>query len=49
MVQGDDISISITEEGAFINDAQVISADRIGSNGVVHVNNKLILPPSFTE
>lgn len=48
-LQGEEISISITDDGAFINNAQVIGADRIGSNGVVHVINEVILPPSYTE
>lgn len=48
-LQGEEISISITDDGAYINNARVISADRIGSNGVVHVINELLLPPSYTE
>lgn len=48
-LQGEDISISITDEDAFINSAQVTSADRIGSNGVVHLIDEVIFPPSYNE
>lgn len=48
-LQGEEIIVSVTEEGAFINDAEVTSADRIGTNGIVHVIDAVILPPSYTE
>ena len=48
-LQGEEITVSITEEGAFINNAEVVGADRIGTNGVVHVIDAVILPPSYTE
>ena len=48
-LQGEEITVSITEEGVFINNAEVTGADRIGTNGVVHVINAVILPPSYTE
>ncbi|WP_424961919.1 fasciclin domain-containing protein [Ekhidna sp.] len=45
-VQGDDIKISL-KNGAKINDANVAKADINASNGVVHVIDKVILPPSL--
>ncbi|MEM6736971.1 MAG: fasciclin domain-containing protein [Bacteroidota bacterium] len=45
-VQGDEILVSL-ESGAQINDASVASADIVASNGVVHVIDKVILPPSM--
>jgi len=44
-VQGADIKVSLSKMGAMINDAKVVAADVKASNGVVHVINKVILPP----
>lgn len=43
---GAKITIQINEDGVMINDASVIAADIMASNGVVHVINKVILPPA---
>ncbi len=45
-VQGDDIKVDLTS-GVKINDAKVSAADIMASNGVVHVIDKVILPPSL--
>jgi len=45
-VQGDKVKVDLSN-GAMINDAKVVSADIQASNGVVHVINKVILPPSL--
>ncbi len=45
-VQGDEIKVDLTD-GAKINDAKVAAADIMASNGVVHVIDKVILPPSL--
>ena len=44
-VLGDDITVSITAEGVFINDAQVIITDLLAENGIVHVIDAVLLPP----
>ena len=44
-VNGADITIQ-TEGGVMINDASVSTADVVASNGVIHVIDKVILPPS---
>lgn len=47
-VQGDPINVKINAgQGVFVNDGQVIKADIPASNGVIHVINNLILPPSL--
>jgi len=45
-VQGSDIKVSLSDKGAMINNAMVVAADVEASNGVVHVIDKVILPPS---
>jgi transforming growth factor-beta-induced protein len=41
---GQDIEITIDSNGVFVNDAQVIVADIIASNGVVHVLDAVLIP-----
>ena len=45
-VQGSKVKVSL-KGGAKINDAKVIAADVMASNGVVHVIDKVILPPNM--
>ena len=45
-VNGSNITIGVGENGVTINDARVTAADIKASNGVVHVIDKVILPPS---
>jgi uncharacterized surface protein with fasciclin (FAS1) repeats len=45
-VQGSDVKIGISKDGVKVNDAKVIKADVNASNGVVHVIDKVILPPA---
>ncbi|MEJ6404239.1 fasciclin domain-containing protein [Yoonia sp. 2307UL14-13] len=44
-VNGADVTI-MTEGGVMVNDANVVTADVEASNGVIHVIDKVILPPS---
>lgn len=46
-VQGQKVSVSIKGGTVKINDAKVIAADVKAKNGVVHVIDKVILPPNM--
>ena len=45
-LQTEEITVSITDGNVFINGAQVTVADIVTANGVVHVINMVLLPPS---
>lgn len=45
---GRDVKVNINDEGVFINDAKVIVADLQADNGVVHVINAILIPPTNT-
>jgi uncharacterized surface protein with fasciclin (FAS1) repeats len=45
-VQGAPITISVGDDGVQANDANVTSADVEASNGVIHVVDGVLLPPS---
>ena len=42
-VQGQSVKIN-TKSGVMVNDAHVVKADVMASNGVIHVIDKVILP-----
>jgi uncharacterized surface protein with fasciclin (FAS1) repeats len=42
---GEDVVITINGDGVFVNDAQVIVADLLAENGVVHVIDMVLSPP----
>jgi uncharacterized surface protein with fasciclin (FAS1) repeats len=44
-VEGSDVAIDASGGAVKINDAQVVQADVAASNGVIHVIDKVILPP----
>jgi uncharacterized surface protein with fasciclin (FAS1) repeats len=44
---GEDITITVTDEGVFLNDTvQVTMTDIEASNGVIHVINAVLIPGS---
>jgi uncharacterized surface protein with fasciclin (FAS1) repeats len=47
-VQGEPISITVDGERVMVNNAQVIATDIEATNGVIHVIDAVILPPSVT-
>jgi len=47
-VNGKDVTITINDNGVFINNAQVTVADILADNGVVHVIDAVLIPPATT-
>lgn len=45
-VEGDDVKVKINSKGVMINNANVVAADVKASNGVVHVIDHVLLPPT---
>jgi uncharacterized surface protein with fasciclin (FAS1) repeats len=46
-LQGSDVSITVTDDGVFLNDTvKVIITDVIASNGIIHVIDGVLLPPA---
>ncbi|MDG1878182.1 MAG: fasciclin domain-containing protein [Acidimicrobiales bacterium] len=49
-VQGEEIAISVVDGNVVINDsATVVAADVAASNGIIHVIDAVLLPPSIAE
>jgi len=46
MVNGDDASFTVTDGTVMIGDATVTTADVAASNGVIHVIDKVLMPPA---
>lgn len=44
-VEGADLNINATGDSVMVNDATVIAADVEASNGVIHVIDKVLMPP----
>ncbi len=44
MANGQLTDISVTDEGVFINDAQIVVVDVLAANGVIHVIDGVLLP-----
>jgi transforming growth factor-beta-induced protein len=45
-IQGEPVQIRVEDGRVFINDAEVILTDVEASNGLIHVIDSVILPPS---
>jgi uncharacterized surface protein with fasciclin (FAS1) repeats len=45
-VQGQDIAIAFSNGTVMINDASVTAVDIVASNGIIHVIDSVLLPPS---
>ena len=48
-LQGEEVTVSIMNGNVMINDALVITADLTADNGVVHVIDAVLLPPTSTR
>lgn len=48
-IQGSNASIKSNGESVMIENAEVVKADMDASNGVVHVIDEVILPPSIKK
>lgn len=46
-VQGEPIAVAANADGVKVNDANVTATDIMASNGVIHVIDRVILPPSL--
>ncbi len=46
-VEGEDVTISISGDTVMVNDATVTTADLEAANGVIHVIDTVIMPPSM--
>ncbi|KAL7518596.1 hypothetical protein ACHAWX_003410 [Stephanocyclus meneghinianus] len=44
-LNGDMVTVTVSDTGVMVNNATVIAADVMASNGVVHVIDKVLLPP----
>jgi len=49
MVNGDEASFTVTAEAVMVGDATVVLADVPASNGVIHVIDKVLMPPVDVE
>jgi uncharacterized surface protein with fasciclin (FAS1) repeats len=47
-VQGEPLTITVDDAGVRVNEASVVAVDVMASNGVIHVIDTVILPPSIT-
>lgn len=45
-VEGSEIDITVDADKVMVNDANVVATDIMASNGVIHVIDKVILPPA---
>ena len=45
-LNGDDISFTVSDGTVMVNDATVTTADVMASNGIIHVIDKVLMPPA---
>ncbi|MFM9061679.1 MAG: fasciclin domain-containing protein, partial [Pirellula sp.] len=45
-LQGAKVEISVKNGGAYVNDAKILGTDVDASNGVIHIIDKVIMPPA---
>jgi uncharacterized surface protein with fasciclin (FAS1) repeats len=45
-VQGSPVTFTVADGSVMINEATIVATDIVASNGVIHVVDAVILPPS---
>lgn len=45
-LNGDSVTIKVSDAGIVVNDAEVVTSDITATNGVIHVVDKVLLPPA---
>ena len=48
-LQGSEVAVRVENGNVFIDDAQVVITDIVGTNGVIHVIDAVLLPPADDE
>merc|ERR1712115_404489 len=48
-LSGDKVKVEVSDSGVMVNEANVIVADVIASNGIIHVIDAVLLPPELTD
>jgi len=46
LLQGQDVIVDLSNSGVKINDSTVVGADVLATNGVIHIINQVLVPPS---
>lgn len=46
-VEGGNVKVTVADGAVMVNDAKVVKADIMAKNGVIHVIDKVILPPNM--
>jgi transforming growth factor-beta-induced protein len=46
-LQGEDVIVDLSSDGVKINDSNVVTADVLATNGVIHVIDAVLVPPSL--
>ena len=44
-LNGDPVLVTVSDEGVMVNDSNVIVPDIMASNGIIHVIDKVLIPP----
>jgi len=47
-LNGDSVEVTVSDGGVMVNDATVTTADIIASNGIIHIIDKVLMPPTDT-
>jgi len=45
-LNGDSVEVTVSDGGVMVNDATVATADVIASNGIIHIIDKVLMPPT---